>query len=544
MNTTGTITSFAPTADGQGSVTIGGDRYWVETSGDGYALTPTDSQTLRFQLQPGDHAWFDSSGSVDRAQVDGSAGLKMPFGTQTNISYQFLLEPNAPNGSFTNTARWFVTGEMQSTAGASPPFAIELKGDRLQVVARYVMPGGNPSNGSSDLHMLTLWTDPNPIKTGQYNNIQIQTSVTNDSNGYLKVTVNGTQVVDYHGPLGYGAPTYWMYGLYREVTSQTVTASFRNLTLTTGAAATAPTQPQSTDPTTPTTPTSPITTSPTIPPGTSTSPTTPTTPTAPTTPTTPTTSRPSVTTPALTVIDPTLSVSRTSRVDLGVKMSTTDTNDRVTLNITGLPKYQTITNNLDGRTYSGNNITLTAAQVDSGLVLNSSSRWARSDASLTLTANAKDPVTGATASSAPQTISVANSRPAAVTTTSSQPTTVTNPLAATGTTTTSQVDRPLTWLNQYQDPASKAVANAAPALMSQLRGALEGVAGSTPQAIAATDRLSATATPAASLANQSYALLNQYLAGSTGRGDLGQIVASAANGAIAGRESFLTRPQH
>ena len=30
----------------------------------------------------------------------------------------------------------------------SPPFAIQLAGDHLQVVARYVLPGGNPSNGS------------------------------------------------------------------------------------------------------------------------------------------------------------------------------------------------------------------------------------------------------------------------------------------------------------------------------------------------------------------------------------------------------------
>ena len=53
-----------------------------------------------------------------------------------------------------------------------------------------------------------------------------------------------------------------------------------------------------------------------------------------------------------------------------------------------------------------------------------------------------------------------------------------------------------------------------------------------------------TGTTTASLANQSFALLNQYLAGSTGRVDAGQIVASVSNGATAGQVSFLTRPQH
>ena len=117
---------------------------------------------------------------------------------------------------------------------------------------------------------------------------------------------------------------------------------------------------------------------------------------------------------------------------------------------------------------------MTAAQVDSGLALNSYSRWARPEATLTLTANAKDPVTGAVTSAAPQTITVANSRSAATTTTRRSPQAVTNPVPATGTTTTSQVDRALSWLNQNQDQASKAVANAAPALMSQLRGVVAG----------------------------------------------------------------------
>jgi hypothetical protein len=204
---------------------------------------------------------------------------------------------------------------------------------------------------------------------------------------------------------------------------------------------------------------------------------------------------------------------------LGVNVSTTDPNDRLSVRVTGLPKYETIASNLDGRTFRGNNITLTAAQVESGLVLNSYSRWARPEATLTLTANAKDPVTGAVTSAAPQTITVANLRSAATTTTPSQPTSVTT--------------------------TSQAVATAAPALMNQLRGVLgSGVATSAPQAITATNDARSAGTPTASLANQSFALLNQHLAGSTGRFDSGQIVSGVSNGATAGQVSFLTRPQH
>lgn len=554
MNTNGTITSFSPARGAY--FDIGGDSYSTLTGLKSYSLTNPDPQTLRFEIRPGDSGWNDGGDNVDRSQVNQTPELINP-GTPIAIDYQFMVQPNGPNNTFTNTASWFVTSEMQSGAGssvgASPSFAVELAGNHLQIVARYVQPGGNPANGSPDLHMLTLWTDPNPIQPGQYKDINIQANNSNSGGGYLKVSVDGNQVVNYEGPLGYGDPTYWMEGLYRNAgPTQTVIADFRNLTMVTGSQAAgwagvggptssgSTTQPSApTTPMSPTTPTSPIT-SPTTPPRTS---TTPTTPIAPTTPTTPTTPGSSETTPVLTVANPALSVrGRGGSVDLGVNVSTTDRNDRVTVNITGLPKYETITSNLDGRTYRGNNITLTAAQVDAGLVLNSYYRNGGSPgATLTLTANAKDPVTGATASAAPQTIAVANSRYAA-STTSSQPTAATSPLAATDTTTTSPVvNRAMSSVNT--DQASKAVATAAPALLSQLRD-MGGVATLVSQTITATNDAQSSGTTTAGLANQSYALLNQHLAGCTGRFDAGQIVASASNGATAGQVSFLTRPQH
>jgi hypothetical protein len=57
-----------------------------------------------------------------------------------------------------------------------------------------------------------------------------------------------------------------------------------------------------------------------------------------------------------------------------------------------------------------------------------------------------------------------------------------------------------------------------------------------------TDLSPATSTPAGSLANQGFALLNQYMAANTGRVDPGQIVAATSNGTTLGQVSFLTRP--
>ncbi|MCC8968856.1 hypothetical protein H8A95_43005, partial [Bradyrhizobium sp. Pear76] len=184
MDTTGTITSFSSTPMTRFS--IGGDVYGVQDASTSYSLTNPDPQTLRFQVQQGDHAWYDDS-SVDRSEVSGAGNI--PGGTPLNLNYQFMVEANGPNGSFTNTADgWFIVGQMHnddnsSGVGTSPPFAIQLVGDHLQVVARYVQPGQDPSNGAGNVQTLTLWTDPNPIQTGVYNNIQIQADVSNTGGG-------------------------------------------------------------------------------------------------------------------------------------------------------------------------------------------------------------------------------------------------------------------------------------------------------------------------------------------------------------------------
>jgi hypothetical protein len=247
--------------------------------------------------------------------------------------------------------------------------------------------------------------------------------------------------------------------------------------------------------------------------------------TSSTSPSTPST--PSSVAPVLTVADSTLSVTgRGGTVDLGVNVTTTDPNDVVTVNITGLPKYETITDKLDGQTFRGNNVTLTAAQVDSGLVLQSNYRGGGHPvATLTLTATGKDPSTGAVTTSASQTITVTDPRPATATTSASPQTiSVTEPPRAPATSAESLASQGFAQLQQHLDPVASAVTTSTP--------------------ITVADHSSATGTTTASLASQSFALLNQYLAGNSGRVDPGQIVAAVSQGAGWGQDSFLTRPQH
>src|ERR1700758_2779479 len=155
----GTITSFT-TTPGQ-NLDIGGVPYNVQDAGRSYSLEEVDSQTLRMEIQPGDPAWFDSS-TIDRSEAQGD--LLIAPGTPVNIAYQFMLEPGA-----TNTAPWLVTAEMHNNDGdvgtaTSPPFAVEMNGEHLQIVARYSAPGVTPSSGNVTTRV--LWEDPNPIVRG------------------------------------------------------------------------------------------------------------------------------------------------------------------------------------------------------------------------------------------------------------------------------------------------------------------------------------------------------------------------------------------
>jgi len=261
-----------------------------------------------------------------------------------------------------------------------------------------------------------------------------------------------------------------------------------------------------------------------------------------------------VATPVLTIADDSLWVAgRGGTVDLGTKVTTTDSNDVVTVHITGLPKYETITDKLDGRTFSGKDITLTAAQVDSGLTLTSNYRGGgHPTATLTLTASAKDPTTGAVATASPQSITVVDPRPTTTTTTTTsshhhhhtatnqQPVATTTAAAPTTSHTTESTDHQHTAAASTGSLASQGFAR----LQQHFDPAASTLATTAAHPIMAADHPAATGTTMASFASQSFALLNQYLAAHTGRVDPGQFVTALSQATGWGHDSLLARPQH
>ena len=634
MATSPNITSFSGTNGSQ--FTVDDETVLAQNANKSWSLTQPDANTLRFSVQSGDYwstsGWSDltNDGGANRSEIEFSP--RYAAGTQINISETLTVEPGA-----TNTASFLDLNQLHSTTQSPPsPFVLGLdKSDHLVVVLQSPTTSWN-----------VVYRSPDPIVRGQPMDLNFQLNMGPSGNGYVGVWLDGTQIVNYHGAVGAtGAEYFWKEGVYRGSASETLTADFSNVHITTGAASvpSAPTQP--TTPTTPTTPSvQPAVTQATATPGTGTEhvgdtitlslafneavtvtgaptlslndgskatyfggsgtgtltfkttvastdtstsalaitgvnlpsgtaikdasgiaanlsaavktfsglavSTAPVTPTQPTTPTTPPT--PSATKPVLTIADSSLWVAgRGGTVDLGTKVTTTDSNDVVTVNITGLPKYETITDKLDGQTFRGNNITLTAAQVDSGLELHSYYRGGGyPTATLTLTASAKDPTTGAVATASPQSITVVDPRPAAVTGTTSshhhhtatdhQPAATTTVAAPTTSQTIEPTDhlqtaaantgffasRGFAQLQQHFDPGASTLATTAahPAIPA--------------------DHPAATGSTMASFASQSFALLSQYLAAHTGQVDPGQIVAALSQATGWGHDSLLARPQH
>jgi hypothetical protein len=247
----GDIANFSPLTDQWSApISVGGMPYYVEnanTNGNApWAITEVNDHTLQFQLQPAD-LWADNASH--RSEIAG--GTVLAPTADINLSYQFAVQPGFSDTS--NNLAWLILGQFhaddnnpiyQKFSDGSPPLAFHLtgpngigEGDYLAIQALYALPGqtswtpatspGDPLNGY-------IYVSPTPILRGQNYNVQVEASFQNNSSGFLEVWLNGVEVVNYHGPLGYGGGVYWKEGIYEGWSSnQTITVDYSNTVLTT-----------------------------------------------------------------------------------------------------------------------------------------------------------------------------------------------------------------------------------------------------------------------------------------------------------------------
>jgi hypothetical protein len=109
--------------------------------------------------------------------------------------------------------------------------------------------------------------------------------------------------------------------------------------------------------------------------------------------------------PTLTIGSAALTVAAGGSVPLGVQVSPGDANNVVSVTVGGLASYETITDSLDQTIFSGTSVTLSAAEVNSGLTLSSSYTGSGQPVN-NLALTASDSTPGGAVTSTPQTIVV------------------------------------------------------------------------------------------------------------------------------------------
>ncbi|UYV37195.1 heparin lyase I family protein [Rhodobacteraceae bacterium D3-12] len=225
------------------------------------------NKTWSYSEQPGDIRRFEvrqddfyDNPNTDPAQDDESQGknrseigsLKsMQFGREFTVEFDFLLEAGPSNSAdFLLLAQFHQTEDRDEDgntldAAASPPVALQLRGDRLEVSARtdpneittgtpdrIVVPGYDTPTTS------TMYIDSDPVPRDTWINIRFEVVFDYNGEGELRVYRDDVMIVDYNGPLGYNDDVgpYLQMGLYRGKLSgpipETMAAQFRNLEVT------------------------------------------------------------------------------------------------------------------------------------------------------------------------------------------------------------------------------------------------------------------------------------------------------------------------
>ncbi len=230
------ITSFTSRSDY--TMYVDGHPFRPRNANRSWSLTKLDGQTLRFELRSGDYWATDKAirpaNTPERSLLDGSDHLFQP-GTRIQASYKIKVEPGPRS-----TATWFVIAQFHNAdsylgASTSPPFEIDLcadggsvkgGGDHMTISVGWLT--ANPSSLNPPLYSTTagrtgisydyVYRDPQPIVRGREYQMVIQ-ALFHATNGHACVWRDGVQIVNYRGPLGFGCPVYWGYGLYRAPTT-------------------------------------------------------------------------------------------------------------------------------------------------------------------------------------------------------------------------------------------------------------------------------------------------------------------------------------
>lgn len=183
--------------------------------------------TDRFEVRSGDH--LPGDGSV-KERSEAYSTRKLAVRTLYEISFEVMV---VPGGS--NTATWMTLAQLQSTFdkgenGHSPPFALEMVGERMRIVSR-----ADPRRISrkNDFTFTKQYQDTANIRRGKWYRFRMLVKFDPSGGGSLAVWRDGVRLVDYHGALGFDdvEGAYFKQGVYRASAPEAFAARFRRLSI-------------------------------------------------------------------------------------------------------------------------------------------------------------------------------------------------------------------------------------------------------------------------------------------------------------------------
>ena len=229
------------------------DNSFVKNAEESYSYSKTADGVLRFEVRGGD--FYDNPLAPpeldDEAQGKNRSELTslkhMQFERKFTLEYDFLIESGAQN-----TAAWMLLtqfhqyedinpdGSLKDSGLASPPFAVQMRGERMEISARtdpnavtQATPPRLTQPGYDGAGVETMYLDTNPVARDTWINLKIEIVFDWDpaGAGMLKVTRDGVVLVDYEGPIGYNDQIgpYLQMGVYREAVDETFAVQFRNV---------------------------------------------------------------------------------------------------------------------------------------------------------------------------------------------------------------------------------------------------------------------------------------------------------------------------
>lgn len=186
---------------------VDGANYWVQNADKAYSITSPSAGVLRFEVSGGD-VWAQVDPSwKERSEIAGVTQYANK--TSLEVTYGFMIEPGAKN-----TSSGLVMGQFHQNDGVdsnSPPFCIALNGEKIAVCIGY-------TDASGKVVYATLYTSAADVVRGHEYDVKIDATFDTGSQGHLAVWIDGQQVANYWGPLGYSTQSsvYWKAGIYRQ----------------------------------------------------------------------------------------------------------------------------------------------------------------------------------------------------------------------------------------------------------------------------------------------------------------------------------------